>query len=104
MNWCRKETRLPSLSAPSASSWIFALHPHGRPLERLRGMAARLGRRGAVLPFHDRRVAALRLEIGDMRLPLVFDADERSGKARDLEFFRHHQRHRLAAEANPVVV
>jgi hypothetical protein len=37
-------------------------------------------------------------------LRLVFDTHQRGGKARDLELLRDHQRDRLAAEANLVVI
>ena len=39
-----------------------------------------------------------------MRLLLILDAYERSGKPGDLEFLRHDQGHRLTVEENFVIV
>jgi hypothetical protein len=82
---------------------VFRLDPHGSLLKCLHRTAARCGRRSAVL-LRDLGVLALRFEVGDMRLLLVLDADERSRKSRDLELLRDNQRHRLTTEVNLVVI
>lgn len=46
----------------------------------------------------------LAAHVRQMRRRLVFDADERSGEAGDLRLFGDHQRGRLAAEQDAVVV
>ncbi len=45
-------------------------------LKRLRRIAAPMGRRRDVVLLRDRGALALRFEVGDMRLPLIFDADQ----------------------------
>jgi hypothetical protein len=82
---------------------VFRLDPHGRLLKCLHRTAALRGRRSAVL-LRDLGVLALRFEVGDMRLLLVLDADERSRESRDLELLRDNQRHRLTTEVNSVVI
>jgi hypothetical protein len=62
---------------------IFRFDPHGGLLKRRRGIAARDGLRRVAL--RDRAAFALRVEVGDVRLALIFDADQRSRKSRDLE-------------------
>src|SRR6266576_2755635 len=60
---------------------------------------------GAGLPrATDRAAFALRAEVGDVRLALIFDADQQSRNSRDLELLRDDQRHRLAAEQDFVVI
>jgi hypothetical protein len=81
---------------------VLGLDAHGRLRERARGIAAAVGRR--ILRLQDCAALALGFEVGDMRLRLVFDADERSGKPRDLELLRKDQRHRLSAEADLLVI
>ena len=82
---------------------IFGFDPYGRPLKRLYRIAARCNGRGAVL-LRDLGVLTLRFKVGDMRLLLILDPYERSGKPGDLEFLRHDQGHRLTAEVNSVVI
>ena len=65
---------------------IFRFDPHRGLLERRRGLAARDGVLRVAL--RNRVAFALRVEIGDVRLALIFDANERSGKSRDLELLR----------------
>src|SRR5207244_9052662 len=81
---------------------IFRFDPHGGLLKRRRGIAARDGLRRVAL--RDRAAFALRVEVGDVRLALIFDANERSRKSRDLELLRDDQRHWLAAEQDFVVI
>ena len=81
---------------------VLGFDANGRLLERLRGIAAAVGRR--ILRLQDCAAPALGFEVGDMRLRVVFDADERSGKPRDLELLRKDQRHRLSAEPDLLVV
>ena len=46
----------------------------------------------------------LRVEISDRLFSLILDADQRCGKARDLELLRHHQRDGLAGKEDLLVV
>ena len=74
---------------------IFGLVAHLGRRKGLRGVAARL------LPgFSDRHKAlvALRIQVGDVRLLLVFDAHQRGREARGLPILGEHQRDRLAVE------
>jgi hypothetical protein len=82
---------------------VFGFDPHGRLFKRPGGIAARRGRRSAVL-LRDLGLLTLRFEVGDMRLLLILDPYERSGKLGDLEFLRHDQGHRLTVEENFVIV
>ncbi len=54
--------------------------------------------------FDREGVVALRLQIGDGLLFLVFDAHQRGGEAGDFPFLGHHQRDRLTAEHDLVVI
>ena len=78
---------------------IFGRVAHGGGRKCLFGIAARLLRR-----IGGKRPGALRVQIGDVRLLLVFDPDLRGGDTRGLPIFRQHQRDRLTGEKDPVVV
>ena len=78
---------------------IFGLVAHVGRRKGLRGVAARL-----LGLLDDEGLVALRMQIGDVRLLLVFDAHQRGGEARGLPLLGQHQRDRLAAEHDPVVV
>ena len=47
---------------------------------------------------------ALGVQIGDVRLLLVLDPDQRGGDTRGFPIFSQHQRDRLSAEKDPVIV
>jgi len=72
---------------------------HGGGCKCLFGIAARLLRR-----IGGKRPGALCVQIGDVRLLLIFDPDLRRCDTRGFPIFRQHQRDRLSREVDPVVV
>ena len=78
---------------------IFGHVAHSGGRKSLLGIAARLCRR-----VDGKRLAALRVQIGNVRLLLVFDPDQRGGDAGGFPILRQHQRERLSAEMDLVVV
>ena len=84
---------------------ILAAVAHRGRGERLLGRAARLWRGERVLGrLQCDGPVTLTIQIGDVRFFIVFHADQRRREARDLRLFGDHQRDRLAAEPDPVVV
>ncbi len=78
---------------------IFGLVTHGGCRIGFLGVAARL------FEFlDDKRLIALLIQVGDECLLFMLYAYERGSVARDLPFLRQHQRDRLAAEPDLVVV
>ena len=78
---------------------VFRLVAHrGRRIGSV-GIAARLFRLR-----HDEGLVALRLQVGDEVRFFVFDAQERSGEARDFPLLGEDQGDRLSAELDLVVV
>ncbi len=78
---------------------VFGYVTHLCRRKRLLGIAARL------LGLVDReRLAALRVQVGDVMLFLVLDPHQRSGDTRGFPILGQHQRERLSAEMDPVVV
>ena len=69
------------------------------------GVAARLGRNeaGAFFLRHE-FVAHRHVQVGVVRRGFVFDRHQAGGVARGFQSFGHHQRHRLRAEGDLVVV
>ena len=78
---------------------IFAFVPDLGGGKRLVGVAARFWRRVDCLGF----VQPL-MQVGDVGFLFVFHAHQRSREPRDLEILGQHQRDRLAAEHDLVVV
>ena len=71
-------------------------------------LGCRIGFRGIAVRFvgllDDKRLIAPPMQIGDEGLLFVFDVHQRGSVARDLPFLGQHQRDRLAAEHDLVVV
>jgi len=82
---------------------IFDFDPGRGSIESSGGIAALMGM--AFTVFADcTRAATMRFEIRDVTSLLVIDSDKRGGKPGDLGLLGHHERDRLAAEPDLVVV